>query len=575
MLAAKGSASSSPLGPSVTTDDQVILTAAGNVAPIIQRGSRRLAAGGPHRTRSLRRVASETDLSEAGVPSEDTRAAEADIDTGPLTVGAARSRETSRDFTFAGGISPPQITTPPPGYLSPTTERSAFATAMSSIGSSYHTPQAESAPLGSPAITARPFSSPQTMHTAPASTLAGTAQPFSSAQSMHTAQIGTPHTTARDFASSMSMHTAQPSTPMSTARAFSPSGSMYTAPQSTAAQTAGWSSTTAYMTAGSHGTSERTAIPTFALTGPTPSTSSGTAVPESGTSVMGTARTGTQYSTARDSAYSTALGGLMSAFDTADDRASGISSHSRGSASTYDTAPPPVPSRDSRYGTASLAPSSPRSAASHASTPTASSLRRWQLHDAPVPSVPSAYETALSPPTEYPTAQYPSEKSVYTTATLPSEEGSFFSARPIPSREQSEQTLSVFKTASAKSPSEYSTAPPPPVSKSGGSIARSEAFSWRSDIQEDAETATRVSDTTDLGLIADLERNSSSGSSHSLPRGRSQYETAQAWSTVYGTAPEGTMYGTAHETVYQTANDSFPSYYTQSTYMTTAQGTQE
>lgn len=556
----------------MASDDQVIVTAAGNVAPIVQRGSRRLAAGGPHRTQSLRRVASEADLSEAGVPSEDNRLSEPDHETGPLTVNAARSQETSRDFTFARGISPPQIASPPPGYLSPSTERSAFATAMSNMGSEYRTPQTVSIPLGTPASTARPFSTPQTLHTAPPSTIAGTAQPFSSAQSMHTAPVGTPTTTAQDFASSMSMHTAQPFTPMSTARAFSPSGSMHTAPQSTAAKSArGWTSPTTYEMAESHTPSERTAMPTFAVSGRSPSSSAATAIPGSSTAAVGTARTGTQYSTARDSAYSTASGGLMSPFDTADDRASRVSTHSSGSLSTYDTAPPPVPSRDSRYDTASLAPSSPRSSTSHGSTPTASSPRKWQLQDAPVPSMPSAYESA-PPPTEYDTAPYPSEKSRYSTA--PTVAGSYLTARPATTPQQSEQTLSAFKTASAKSPSEYSTAPPPPVSKSA-SIAPSEGLSWRSDVQEAAETATRVSDTTDLGLIADLERNSSSGSSHSLPRGRTQYETAQAWSTLYGTAPEGTTYGTARETVYQTANGSLPSWYTQSTYMTTAQGTQE
>lgn len=71
----EGHLSPSPFaGPSrqtFTTDDAVIQTTGGFTASLAQRGSRRLAVGGLERGRSLRRVASEGDLSEsAGVQEE-------------------------------------------------------------------------------------------------------------------------------------------------------------------------------------------------------------------------------------------------------------------------------------------------------------------------------------------------------------------------------------------------------------------------------------------------------------------------------------------------------------------------
>lgn len=108
--------------PMYTTDDQVVLTVGGFAAPLVQRGSRRLAAPGLERRRSLRRVASEADLSESTQPPSgggDRRSVPDILE--PLTIDDARSRPGSRDFTFAGGVAPPTIvTSPPPEYTSQT-----------------------------------------------------------------------------------------------------------------------------------------------------------------------------------------------------------------------------------------------------------------------------------------------------------------------------------------------------------------------------------------------------------------------------------------------------------------------
>ena len=87
--------------PLMTTDDAVITTSAGFAAPIVQRGSRHLAAGGLERSRSLRRVASEADLSESAGATEEYRSSPPDLSSTPLTVDAARTARASRDFMFA------------------------------------------------------------------------------------------------------------------------------------------------------------------------------------------------------------------------------------------------------------------------------------------------------------------------------------------------------------------------------------------------------------------------------------------------------------------------------------------
>lgn len=528
--------------PSMTTDDAVITTSAGFTAPIIQRGSRRLAAGGLDRTRSLRRVASEADLSESTGPTEEYRFSEPNLADIPLTVDAARSRHTSRDFTFARGISPPPLASPPPGYSSPTMDT--FATALSNTETDYRTPQSANISL---AATALPFSLTQSVHTAQPFTPMGTAHQYSTAPSFHTARGSSPMITARDLSSSASAHTTLASIATSTAQ---PSTTMYTAPSMAE-------------TTQSHAPDEKIAVPTVAITGPSPGSSAGTLTARTGcvgtssalSSMMTALSSPSHYDTARDSVNSAALGGLMSPFETADERASRLSTYATNTASTYDTAPPPVPSRDSAYGTA---PTGRSSSSSRGTSP-----QRFQLHDAPVPS-------------SYITAPLTSEKSQYTTISSP--DASYRTARPPTTRHSTETT--VYQTVPAKSSSSYTTAPPPPISRS--ITEASGQLSWRSDAQEQAETATHVSEPdTDLGLLADLERQSSSGSTFSTRSARAivpnQYDTVARWSTTtagptaYEKAPEGTLYETAMATIYTDA----PSWHTQSTYMTTARGTQE
>ena len=120
--------------PGVVSDDAVITTSAGLAAPLIQRGSRRLAP-----SRSLRRVASEADLTDIATQPATT---EEDV-LSPVT---ARTRPVSRDFTFAGGIPPPSLTCPPPSYTSPVRGRGAegFATPLTYGSEMMRTPEMSS-----------------------------------------------------------------------------------------------------------------------------------------------------------------------------------------------------------------------------------------------------------------------------------------------------------------------------------------------------------------------------------------------------------------------------------------------
>ncbi|ORX41083.1 hypothetical protein BD324DRAFT_678476 [Kockovaella imperatae] len=102
----------SPYQPLYTTDDAVITTSAGMAAPLAHRGSRRLAPGSIERARSLRRVASEADISESAGVVHDLVPSESDHICPPLTVDAARRTSANRDFTFAGGIAPPPLASP-------------------------------------------------------------------------------------------------------------------------------------------------------------------------------------------------------------------------------------------------------------------------------------------------------------------------------------------------------------------------------------------------------------------------------------------------------------------------------
>ena len=462
--------------PLYTTDDAIITTPAGLAAPIVQRGSRRLASG-VQRARSLRRVASEADLSESGgLPSDFTRS-EPNLHEPPLTADAARQSRVSRDFTFARGAAPPAIETslspdptasPPPSYSSPVLSRDeempCLATAMTHIGSTaYDTP-------ASRVITAQDMPSTPSMATAPQ---------FSIPASMFTAMPMSP------------THVPPPSA--TTDRTIMPGD----------------------MSSGQFGTATTSFAPPFA--------------------------------TARGSVYSTARGSLMSPFETAEDRASRVSTRpeSRGSVSTYDTAPPPVPSRDSHHGHASIPPSLPSIPSEPSSR--GSSPMRYQLHDRPM---------STSYVNDQPVVSVTEPRSTWVTAAEMEGTSAYHTAQ---------EPATVYQTATSNRSTLYSMARPYPPSRD------SENVSFRSDMQEQAETGTHVSElTTDVDIIADLERRSSAGSAWTKStRGKGRDRRSRSGRTPFGTANENTLYETARETLYTTA----PGWETENTYMVTAADT--
>lgn len=468
-----------PSHPLYTTDDQVVLTSGGFAAPLTHRESRRLAAGGPERRQSLRRVASEADLSESAhvsAPSPDRRSVPDVLDI-PLTTSIARSRPGSRDFTFAGGIAPPPIvTSPPPEYSSPVRSR----------------------PLDT-----IPESGSQTMATA-AEILSSTGPvssyrtPLDTSSVYHT--VGVLSETATSIPAASTMGRPIPQVQITEA---SPSGSLES----------------------SEALQVRSTIYTMA-----------NEPIESRLAIAPRSTDGSHYSTAEQTAYSTAMTeqeGSFNTFGAPDDtRYTTV----RDSGSSYHSAPPPVPSK---YATASE--SSEREAPI-----------RYQLHD---------------PEVKWGTASQGKTSSI-------SGDGTFLTPRPPTSRMTTADTRmsSAFRTAksSTSRSSAYESAPPPPISRSS-SGSGTEKLSYRSDIQDRAETATHISEpVSDVGLLADLERRSSFGSMAPV-KSRTYYtanQTVGTGRTPLGTADQNTMYDTARDSAYTTAQ----SYATPAT---TAQGTQE
>jgi hypothetical protein len=229
-----------------------------------------------------------------------------------------------------------------------------------------------------------------------------------------------------------------------------------------------------------------------------------------------------QYTTARETVYTTAGTHLDNA-----------SSVLRDSVSSYQSAPPPVPSK---YATASER--------SGRSEPI-----RYQLHDPDVQWATasqgrsgvsdSGYQTARPPTTRMGTAEEGTMSYAYRTA--------------------------MSSTSPRSRSTGYETAPPPPISRSS---MRSEKLSFRSDDQERAETGTYISEPdSDVGLLADLDRRSSNGSVVPV-KSRSYYTAAQSGRTPLGTAQENTLYLTARESAYSTAPTSMAE-------VATARGTQE
>nr|XP_018259656.1 uncharacterized protein I303_07724 [Kwoniella dejecticola CBS 10117]OBR81814.1 hypothetical protein I303_07724 [Kwoniella dejecticola CBS 10117] len=564
--------------PLYTTDDAVIETSGGFHAPIVQRDSRKLAAGGLERIRSLRRVASEADLKEVSAPPLPGK----DVPLSPRTTGMLdvpltaqnAERPRSRDFTFAHGIKPPTLKSegsPSEIFQTPATVRGM------STPSSHTAMQGESAspPMG----TAPPFSSDsdRTAVMPPAtSTAMGTAQPFSVTSdwtARHPSTASTPMGTANQFSGTFSGNTAP--TPAGTAQPWTSSASVHTprgpspsaaipftptgVPQVavTGASPSGPSSETAHSPYGYHGTPSLSAASERNGSSSTGSTS------QRNPALMVPGSPGSPSNTPVPS-----------------DRASSRMSRNSG-ASTYQTAPPPVPSRDSHYSS-----TSPSKASSKASSPIPSPTR-YSLHDAPVPSfaesvkTPSAYPTATQGDSYF-TAQHPTAPTDYGTAQL-GDDLSSYHERPPTTRYATATTdlrtgsAGTAPTSPSRSPrsSEYDTAPPPPIFRT----ASSEAGQSSTDRLTDGLTSRRGSRAwtqvshpdSDDELLVDLERRSSNSSSVSR-RTKSKYaitnystvqtpsrtmHTAQTFDrsarTPLGTARENTMYTGARDSAYTTA----------------------
>ena len=484
-----GRLSPSPLAggsrPMYTTDDAVIQTTGGFAASLAHRGSRRLAVGGLERARSLRRVASEGDLSEStGRPEAMTP----NIEDVPLTAESARLRPSSRDFTFARGISPPPLISPPPSYRSPIR--------IQPLGE----PLREVAPsLTSPSTSLPLYRTPPTGDTTPAPM-------YQTVEGIRRIRM-TAEGTVQASSASVMQTAIESTSPLGATQATSTSLSMYEIPQLPVTEASlGDGATAAQIAAEGQ---DRSFI----------------------------------YATTQQSLAS-ATEQLGSPFMTTEDRM-----HSgRESVSSYATAPPPVPPRDSRYGSVISASSS-----------RGTSPIRYQLHDAAVPS--DSESTA-------PVTAAEGYASAYETAIAVSgDEGAW----------RSSAYLSAISTRSP-GPSEYTSTPPPPISRSPSTGV----LSFRSDVQDRAETATHISEPdSDSDLIADLERRSTAGSDGIPPwmrrpmlKDRSTYRTAAthlsstqpSGRTPLGTVTENTLYHTARDTAYATAPQ-----FSDSEYETTAE----
>lgn len=361
---------SAPFAALHSSDDAVIPTSGGLHAPIVSRGSRHLAAG-PERTRSLRRTASEADLSDAAGGPDAFR--DADRHSSPddqpaLVPQTTQSRPVSRDFAFAQQRSPPRDM--------PVSVDMSTATPIASSLSSYHTPREmpvrpesmySDSTFGAHSTVPPPASTAGTMYTARQSD--NTARPLP--------ENGRP-TTGYSQGTQATMFTAD-------GQMYAGTPSMYTAP-SAAFHSAHLPSATMY-------------------------TASQGAPSEYATTAMVQARPSSAVSasaqTAHESAYSTAQPPSASSGESATLR------DSESASGSYHSAPPPVPSRDSRYGTASEGSNIARTASP------GTEIVRYQLHDRPMSA-----STAISGAV---TAKE-SGSSLYGTAQLPASRASHYAS---------------------------------------------------------------------------------------------------------------------------------------------------
>ncbi|WVR08584.1 hypothetical protein IAU60_005639 [Kwoniella sp. DSM 27419] len=602
--------------PLYSKDDAIIQTSGGLHAPIVQRGSRHLAVGGPERSRSLRRVASEADLKESAsqllLPEEPLNPAIQDI---PLTARTAEPAP-SRDFIFAGGIKPPTLR-----------EESYFT---AEEGSPFLTEQLFETPLRSPIsplTTARNPLSP-TVYASATSGVADTSLPLRTAREdpstrsaytapisaisnesseLHTAQLHviSPAGTAAPWSTKTPSRTAPTQTHASTPSAISQQPSSHTARQERNARDQGINSSDS----GSNSNSvvitpaqqERASIPritSLAMSRGLPRMGLISATPNTSSEGYGAGQIDptltSEHTAFTDPAVAadTGTGGHLATMPTAyGDALTGdqLSSHkSKSSISSYQTVPPPVPSRDSHYSTASEGPTP-----SNKSTPTSPSPVRYQLHDAPAPSFFGSIDDDV--PQEHSSLDIKTSRSSEIDLNMPSKDSAvsvyrteYHSAVLYPTEKDKlspgqakSTTMYTAQMGAGETPatSAYATVPALPAFRSvtstnessdrltDGLITRQNSRAW-----------TQVSHPdSDDDLLNDLERQSSAGSSVSQ-KTRSKFMTAMTASRNMKTAQTrsrtarvplgGTGQDTAYATAYESPYSSAASWPAQSAYYT-------
>lgn len=277
---------------------------------------------------------------------------------------------------------------------------------------------------------------------------------------------------------------------------------------------------------------------------------------------------------------------------------------SKTTGSSYQTAPS-LASRDSHYSTA-LAGSASSNSASENMTNAPASPQRYQLRDAPVPSFQGVYPGASnnvsqghtpSVNIDLQTPFVPLESpSAYGSADTSDHSSSNLSRPPATGYTTAMSNILSAPSAAAASASpsrtlrssEWASAIPYPVSHHSLSEKAVSRDMDRLGSRRGSRTWTQASHPdSDDDMLADLERRSSTGSSISKPKVKSNYATAASapskteWTanthndgkTSSGKTPLGnTVGGTSYDTAFESAYTSAPSWQAQSTYIATALG---
>lgn len=607
--------------PLYTTDDAVIETSGGLHAPIVQRGSRKLAAQGLERVRSLRRVASEADLKDCAndlpFSAERLPATMTDLSEIPLSTRSVLP-PTSQDFIFARDIKPPLNGYEGEAKSTYQTPKEANSTASPATGfhsrntvSTYraappsefdHTAQQSPSTFGSLAYPLEFGFASQKIHK-PGASIEKILSPSGSSHSAKP-ETYTPtfQNTNKPFGNSHSEETAVGlSTPMRTVEPYSPVGDKYP-----------------------FESSPLPSIPQLAVTGASPNERTAWTVQPPQTTVeyihdhgVGSVATTQPYRDAvgslshegiGDSPHIVPIDKRSSSSSMQTPRINPVHSTSRSSKSTdssYQTAPPTLPSRNSQYLTA-LAGSVSSNSASEDVASAPISPQRYQLHDAPVPTFQGIYPRGSDNVSQghnqnsgigLQTPPLPLESSSAYRSADPSDRHSSYLSRP-PTNDYITAASKAHSIPSAvtalRSPSrtprssEWASASPYPISHESLSENALSHDTDRLSSRRGSRAWTQISHPdSDDDMLADLERRSSTDSSVSRPKMEGYYSTTAPmpskteWAvnthgdsktssekTPYATAMEHTSYDSAWESVYASA----PSRQAQSTYMATAVG---